>query len=199
MVAITKSGDLSTVVGSHVDAVLQGGRDVRDLASDLGIATATIYRWQRQARIDAGDIVGINSAIAPELADAKRRIRDLEEELTATKLAASALKNFGYSLVARFPVFQTLTGQGISITTACRVLRVTDRGYLAWRGRPMSRRTIRHEMLAETITNIHRASRDCYGVRRVHAELVRGLGIHVGRDQVAQVISRTGLWSVSGT
>jgi putative transposase len=78
-------------------------------------------------------------------------------------------------------------------------LRVTDRGYRAWRDRPMSQRTIRHEMLAEAIANIHRASRGCYGVRRVHAELVKGLGIHVGRDQVGLIMSRTGLRGISGT
>ena len=79
------------------------------------------------------------------------------------------------------------------------MLRVTDRGYRAWRDRPMSQRTIRHEMLAETIANIHRASRGCYGARRVHVELVHGLGIHVGRDQVARVMVRTGLRGLAGT
>ncbi len=63
----------------------------------------------------------------------------------------------------------------------------------------MSQRTIRHEMLAETIANIHRASRGCYGARRVHAELVHGLGIRVGRDQVARVMVRTGLRGLAGT
>jgi len=94
---------------------------------------------------------------------------------------------------------KALTGQGISIQTACRVLRVTDRGYRAWRDRPMSQRHIRHEMLAETIANIHQASRGCYGVRRIHAELVRGLGIQVGRDQVALVMQRTGIRGIAGT
>jgi putative transposase len=39
----------------------------------------------------------------------------------------------------------------------------------------------------------------CYGVRRVHAELLHGLGIQVGRDQVALVMSRLGLRGISGT
>lgn len=92
-----------------------------------------------------------------------------------------------------------LTGQGISAKTACRVLRVTERGWRAWRDRPMSQRAIRHAMLAETIANIHRASRRCYGVRRIHAELVYGLGIEVGRDQVAAVMARAGIRGLSGT
>ncbi|MFC4245359.1 IS3 family transposase [Gryllotalpicola reticulitermitis] len=79
------------------------------------------------------------------------------------------------------------------------MLRVTDRGYGAWRDSPMSQRAIRHEMLVETIVNIHRASRGCYGARRVHAELVHGLGISVGRDQVARVLARTGLRRLADT
>lgn len=63
----------------------------------------------------------------------------------------------------------------------------------------MSQRAIRHAMLAETIANIHRASRRCYGVRRIHAELVYGLGIEVGRDQVAAVMARAGIRGLSGT
>ena len=54
-------------------------------------------------------------------------------------------------------------------------------------------------MLAEAIANIHRSSRACYGVRRAHAELVNGLGMRVGRDQVALVMSRLGLHGISGT
>ncbi|WP_236866596.1 IS3 family transposase, partial [Brevibacterium daeguense] len=94
---------------------------------------------------------------------------------------------------------KALTGQGISTKTACRVLRVTERGYRAWRDRPLSQRGIRHAMLTETIANIHRASRGCYGVRRIHAELVHGLGITVGRDQVALVMSRAGIRGLAGT
>ncbi len=92
-----------------------------------------------------------------------------------------------------------LTGQGVSINTACKVLRVTDRGYRAWRDRPQSQRQIRHEMIAEAIANIHRASRGCYGFRRMHAELVHGLGIMVGRDQVRAIMKNTGIRGISGT
>lgn len=36
-----------------------------------------------------GDIVEVNGAVASELADARRRIHDLEKELTTTKLTAT--------------------------------------------------------------------------------------------------------------
>jgi len=53
-------------------------------------------------------------------------------------------------------------------------------------------------MLTETIANIHRASRGCYGVRRIHAELTQGLGIVVGRDQVGRIMNRAGLRGLGG-
>lgn len=62
------------------------------LAAELRISAATIYRW-RQERIDAGDIPGVDSTLTAELTDARRRIRELEEELSATRLAASILKD----------------------------------------------------------------------------------------------------------
>lgn len=76
---------------------------------------------------------------------------------------------------------------------------MSDRGFRAWRERPISQRRIRHEMLAEAIANIHRSSRARYGVRRVHAEPVNGFGMKMGRDQVALVMSRQGLSGISGT
>ncbi|GAA4285045.1 hypothetical protein GCM10022261_25760 [Brevibacterium daeguense] len=76
-------------------ALLDEGRSVTELAAQLGIAPATLYRWSQQARIDAGERPGTTSAEASELADARRRIRHLEEELQATKLAASMLKDQG--------------------------------------------------------------------------------------------------------
>ena len=52
----------------RVVALVEHGHDVRDLSIELDIAAATIYRWRRQARIDAGEIAGVNTAMASELA-----------------------------------------------------------------------------------------------------------------------------------
>lgn len=68
---------------------------MRDFAGGPGIAPATIYRRQRQAQIGAGEIVGVNSAMASELADAKRRIRDLEEELAVSRLKDDCFRGEG--------------------------------------------------------------------------------------------------------
>jgi transposase-like protein len=81
----------------RVLGLVEQGRDVgelaSELASELGISSATIYRWRQQARVDAGEFAGVNSAVAAELADARRRIRELEEELAATQFAATMLRD----------------------------------------------------------------------------------------------------------
>lgn len=76
-------------------ALLNEGRSVTELSAQLQIASTSQYRWPQQARIDAGELPGPTTAEAAELADTRRRIRHLEEELQATKLAASVLKDKG--------------------------------------------------------------------------------------------------------
>ena len=66
------------------------GEAVKDLVVELGIAQVTLYKWRRQALIDAGQRPGLKSYEADPLAAARRRIKELEAELKAVK-AASAL------------------------------------------------------------------------------------------------------------
>src|SRR5947209_7502763 len=65
------------------------GEAVKDLVVELGIDDHTLYRWRRQALIDAGQRPGAKSYEADPLA-ARRRIMELEAELKLVK-AASAL------------------------------------------------------------------------------------------------------------
>jgi transposase-like protein len=64
------------------------GEAVKDLASELGVSDATLYKWRRQALIDAGATPGIKSYEADRLAQARRRVKDLEAELKLVKTAA---------------------------------------------------------------------------------------------------------------
>ncbi len=66
------------------------GEAVKDLSAELGIAGVTLYKWRRQALIDAGQRPGLKSYEADPLAAARRRVKELECELKAVK-AASAL------------------------------------------------------------------------------------------------------------
>ena len=64
------------------------GEAVKDLVVELGISGETLYRWRRQALIDAGERPGTKSYDADPLATARRRIIELEAELTLVKAAS---------------------------------------------------------------------------------------------------------------
>jgi transposase-like protein len=65
------------------------GESVKDLAAELSVSDATLYKWRRQALIDAGASPGLKSYEADRLAQARRRIKDLEAELKLVKAAAA--------------------------------------------------------------------------------------------------------------
>ncbi|MGH9019858.1 MAG: transposase [Acidimicrobiales bacterium] len=69
---------------------LLDGDSVAALAQEFSVSIHTLYKWRRQALIDAGRSAGIKSGEVDPLADARRRIKELEAELALVK-AASAL------------------------------------------------------------------------------------------------------------
>lgn len=88
--------------------------------------------------------------------------------------------------------------EGLPAEVACRVMGVSVNGYYCWKKRPPSARAVRHAMLAEIIREVHDASRQTYGARRVHAELVLGRGLSVARCTVELLMQRHGLAGLPG-
>jgi putative transposase len=84
-----------------------------------------------------------------------------------------------------------LADDGIDVTVACRVLRVS--GFYEWKGRPASPRQIANDLLVKHLHDIHDVSRGTYGYRRAHAELVLGVGLPVNRKRVARLMRAAGL------
>jgi putative transposase len=77
----------------------------------------------------------------------------------------------------------------------CRLLGVSPSGFWAWRKRPPSTRTGSDTELLDRIRTIHRASRETYGVPRIHAAL-GAEGVRVGRKRVARLMAVAGLVGV---
>ena len=90
-------------------------------------------------------------------------------------------------------MIESLTGQGINVRHACRVLGVSESGYYAWKDRPPSATALRRLWLAGEITNVHRDSGGTYGSDRVTAELRHARAIVVGHNAVADIMRRLGL------
>jgi putative transposase len=95
-----------------------------------------------------------------------------------------------------FRLVQELAAGGVRAAVACRVLRVSTSGYYEWRGRVPSGRAVADRALVAQIRAIHTASRETYGVPRVHAELRLGLGVRCGRKRVARLMRASGLQGV---
>ena len=72
--------------------LIEAGRSIADVAHDLEISEQTIYTWRRQDRIDRGLVPGLTSSEKAELTAAKKRIVDVEAELTVSRRAVELLK-----------------------------------------------------------------------------------------------------------
>ncbi|MCZ7535608.1 MAG: transposase [Acidimicrobiia bacterium] len=72
--------------------LIEGGRSVAEVAVSLGVSDQTIYNWRNQDRIDRGVRPGVTTAESVELARARRRIRELETELSVVRRANELLK-----------------------------------------------------------------------------------------------------------
>ena len=79
------------------------------------------------------------------------------------------------------------------IKTMCRVLGVSRSGFHAWQRRGRSARWREDERLLERIREIHAENRGVYGSPRIHAELVLGDGVRVGRKRVERLMRQAGL------
>ena len=80
-----------------------------------------------------------------------------------------------------------------SIKTMCRVLGVSRSGFHAWQRRGPSARAYEDVRLLARIREIHAENRGVYGSPRIHAELVLGDGVRVGRKRVERLMRQAGL------
>src|SRR4051795_12760944 len=70
---------------------LAEGHSVASVAHDLDLSDQTIYNWRRQDRSDRGLEQGLSTRENAELAAAKKRIHELEIELTIIRRSIELL------------------------------------------------------------------------------------------------------------
>ncbi len=95
-------------------------------------------------------------------------------------------------------MIDVLVDAGITVQQCCRVLNVSSQDYCDYLRRPMSPTKMRREWLTALIKEVHVASRGTYGSRRVHAELVKGRGIHVSVNLVTTLMHDAGIAGLPG-
>jgi len=67
------------------------GVTVDQIAKDFGVHPMTLFKWLRQADIDAGAKPGTTSGESAELREARKRIKLLEQENEVLRRAAAYL------------------------------------------------------------------------------------------------------------
>ena len=72
--------------------LIEAGRQIKAIASDLELSEQTIYAWRRQDRIDRGLEPGLSSTEHAELVAARKRIRELEAEVAVHRRATELLR-----------------------------------------------------------------------------------------------------------
>jgi len=109
-------------VRRQIIAPLRSGEPVAVVAAETGVCQATLFRWKRQALIDAGVIEGIRSVEDDGLAAAHKRIAALEAELALTR---DACELFDAEAVVppkrRRVIAGGLIARGHSARSACRI------------------------------------------------------------------------------
>lgn len=73
----------------RVVELARSGVAVTKLVADYDVPMQTIYRWIDQDKIDHGEKPGLTSAGHAELLAARRRIRELEQDLEVVRKAAA--------------------------------------------------------------------------------------------------------------
>ena len=76
---------------SRAVALVRAGQTVAKAADDLDITSSCLYGWVKQDRINRGEIPGVSTAESRELCKAKRRIRELEDEVEILRRANALL------------------------------------------------------------------------------------------------------------
>ena len=69
----------------------EAGVTVEQIAKDFGVHPMTLFKWLRQADVDAGAKPGTAGSESAELREARKRIRLLEQENEVLRRAAAYL------------------------------------------------------------------------------------------------------------
>jgi len=70
---------------------VRSGQTVTKTAEDLRITDSCLYGWVKQDRTNRGEIEGVSRAESRELRKAKRRIRELEDDVEILRRANTLL------------------------------------------------------------------------------------------------------------
>jgi len=85
------AGKYSDQFRQDVIELVRGGMRVAQVSKDMGVPEATLYVWLQKADIEDGRKPGLNTDELAELREARKRIRELEQENEILRRASAYL------------------------------------------------------------------------------------------------------------
>ncbi|TXS63832.1 IS3 family transposase [Streptomyces sp. sk2.1] len=180
------------------------GATIKSVAADLGVNTETLRNWIRAAD---GRRSGAHSAptaapqsggdaVQAELAAARKRIRELEEERDILRKAARYFAG-GDALVNRCQ-FVDDHQRRYGVKRLCVILGIARSSFYYWRRTAPARaaRQAAEDRLAARIRQVHKESDGTYGAPRITAELRDDAGRAVNHKRVARIMRTIGIEGV---
>ncbi|RQX11044.1 IS3 family transposase [Micromonospora inaquosa] len=131
------------------------GVTVEQIAKDFGVHPMTLFKWLRQADVDAGTKPDVSGSESAELREARKRIKLLEQENEVLRRAAAYLSQA--NLPKRlYPLVSELAADGIPVAVTCRVLKIARQPYYRWLARPVGDAELVAAYRANALVDAHR-------------------------------------------
>ncbi|MCH3958412.1 MAG: IS3 family transposase [Selenomonas sp.] len=158
------------------------------VARELDINVNSLYTWkQRYLKNPDQPFVGSGKLHKEdeEKRQMRQRIKDLEQENEFLKKASGLLRQ--EPKVIRY-LYIDANRDKYPIAKMVQWANVSKSGYYAWHRRQPSQRETNNEDLLRRIRELHKATRESYGSRRMAAQISRDTGKPVNHKRVARIM-----------
>ncbi|WP_189116048.1 IS3 family transposase [Pilimelia terevasa] len=175
------------------------GRDagvtVEQIAKDFGVHPMTLFKWLREADVEAGAKPGVTRAESTELRELRRRNKLLEQENEVLRRAAAYLSQA--NLPKRwYPLVSELAADGIPVAVTCRVLKIARQAYYRWLHQPVTSSELVAAYRADALFDAHREDPE-FGYRFL-ADEATAAGQPMADRTAWRICSGNGWWSAFG-
>nr|WP_236565676.1 MULTISPECIES: IS3 family transposase [Nocardia] len=174
----------------------KGESSLTQIAKDFGISQSCLKNWLKQADIEDGARPGVTRDESTELREARKRIRQLEQEAEVMRRAVAYLSR-DINPKMMYPLVLDLAADTapvkVPVAVTCRVLGFTTQAFYKWKKNPVSQRDRDDAHPINAAYDIH-ADDPAFGYRFIADELP-ARGITAGENRVARLCSIQRIWS----
>ncbi|MET9284652.1 IS3 family transposase [Nocardia beijingensis] len=171
----------------------KGEIPLTQIAKDFGISQSCVKNWVRQADIEDGHRPGATADESAELREARKRIRQLEQEAEVMRRAVAYFSR-DVNPKMMYPLVLDLAADKIPVAVTCRVLGFSTQAFFKWKKNSVSQRDWDDAHLINAAYDVH-ADDPAFGYRFIADELP-ARGIRAGENRVARLCSQQQIWSV---